>query len=174
MCCKSLSSGEGHRVHETVVSSAVEHVFNVTAMHAKATASSHLATANRASHGPKVVNRTPSHIACTDAHIVAAHHIALIPCTTSVAQGSRIVCPKHFLVPSLVPRHVSRPALYTQHLSSLSLASTSPSFTGSGSRLITSRIHCADSRGLRGDGFTDPEPCTGYDPKEDCRQTDRH
>ena len=38
-------------------------------------------------------------------------------------------------------------------------------FTGSGSRLITSRIHCADSRDLRGDGFTDPEPRTGYEPK---------
>ena len=25
-------------------------------------------------------------------------------------------------------------------------------------------MHCADSRGLRGDGFTDPEPRTGYEP----------
>ena len=48
-------------------------------------------------------------------------------------------------------------------LSSLSLSSTSLSLTGSGSRLITSRIHCADSRGLRGDGFI--EPRTGYEPK---------
>ena len=32
--------------------------------------------------------------------------------------------------------------------------------TGSGSRLITSRKHCADSRDLRSDGFTDPEPRT--------------
>ena len=52
-------------------------------------------------------------------------------------------------------------------LSSYSLSSTSPSFNGSGSRLLTSRINCADSRGLRGDGFTDPEPRTntGYEPK---------
>ena len=35
-----------------------------------------------------------------------------------------------------------------------------PSFTSSDSRLITSRIHCADSRDLGGDGFTDPEPRT--------------
>ena len=34
------------------------------------------------------------------------------------------------------------------------------SLTGSGSRLITSGIHCADSRCLRGDGFMDPEPRT--------------
>ena len=50
-------------------------------------------------------------------------------------------------------------------LSSFSPSSTSPSSAGSGSRLITSRIHCADSRGRRGDGFTDPEPRTGYEPK---------
>ena len=30
--------------------------------------------------------------------------------------------------------------------------------------LVTSRIHCTDSRDLRGDGFTDPEPRTGYEP----------
>ena len=45
----------GHRVHEIVVSSAVEHTFNVTEMHAKATASSCLARVNRASHGPRVM-----------------------------------------------------------------------------------------------------------------------
>ena len=43
-----------HRVHRTVVSSAVEHMYNVTAMHAKATASNRLARANKASHGPRV------------------------------------------------------------------------------------------------------------------------
>ena len=31
-------------------------------------------------------------------------------------------------------------------------------------RLITSRIHCAASRDLGGDGFTDPEPRTGAAP----------
>ena len=39
----------------------------------------------------------------------------------------------------------------------------SPSFTGSGSRSITSRIHWADSRHLGGDGFTDPEPSTQHE-----------
>ena len=57
-------------------------------------------------------------------------------------------------------------------LSSMSLSSTSPSFTGSGSRLITSRIHCADSRGLRGDGFSDPEPRTGLDTKHKFEVSD--
>ena len=50
-------------------------------------------------------------------------------------------------------------------LSSLSLASTSPSFTASGPRSMTSRIHCADSRDLGGDGLTDPELRRGYEPK---------
>ena len=45
---------KGHRVHETVASSAVEQIFNVTAMHAKATERNHLAKANRASHGQRV------------------------------------------------------------------------------------------------------------------------
>ena len=45
---------KGHRVHEMVVSSVVEHIFNVTAMHAKATASNQMAKANKASHGPRV------------------------------------------------------------------------------------------------------------------------
>ena len=54
---------------------------------------------------------------------------------------------------------------HTMHSTpSISLASTSPSVTGSGSRLITYRIHCADSRDLGGDGFTDPEPRAGYEP----------
>ena len=39
-----------HRVREKVVSGAVEHIFNVIAMHSKATASNHLARSNRASH----------------------------------------------------------------------------------------------------------------------------
>ena len=32
--------------------------------------------------------------------------------------------------------------------------------------MITSRIQCADSRDLGGDGFTDPEPRTGHEPKK--------
>ena len=34
--------------------SAVEHIFNETAMHARAQASNRMAKANRASHGPRV------------------------------------------------------------------------------------------------------------------------
>ena len=37
---------KGHRVHATVVSSAVELIFNVIAMHTKASASNHPARAN--------------------------------------------------------------------------------------------------------------------------------
>ena len=48
-------------------------------------------------------------------------------------------------------------------LPSISLSSTSPSLTGS--RLITSRIHCTGSRGLRGDSFADTQPRTGYEPR---------
>ena len=51
-------------------------------------------------------------------------------------------------------------------LSSISLSSAFFSFTGSGSRLITSRIHSTNSRDLGGDGFTDPEPRTGHEPKK--------
>ena len=44
------SKEKGHRVRVMGVSSAVEHIFNETAMHA----SNRLARANRASHGPRV------------------------------------------------------------------------------------------------------------------------
>ena len=51
----SLSSGKGkgHQVHAMGVFSAVVHIFNETAMHAKAQASNRMAKANRASHGPE-------------------------------------------------------------------------------------------------------------------------
>ena len=107
------------------------------------------------------VNRTPSHIACPGADTLSAQHTW---CSTLTRCPSWISCPKHFLIPSLVSRHISRPAQYTQHFVLFSLSSTSP-FTGSGSRLITSRTHFADSRDLGGDGFTDPEPRTGYEPE---------
>ena len=42
------------KLHEADVSSAVEHIFTEIAMHAWATASTHLAKANRAGHGPRV------------------------------------------------------------------------------------------------------------------------
>ena len=53
----SLSSGKGkgsYRVHVMGVSSAVEHIFNETATHARAQASNRLARTNKASHGPRV------------------------------------------------------------------------------------------------------------------------
>ena len=46
-----LAKGKGHRVRMMGVVSAVEHIFNETAMHARAQASNRLARANRASHG---------------------------------------------------------------------------------------------------------------------------
>ena len=46
---------KGHRVHEMVVSSASEYIFNETAMHAKETASNRPARANGESHGPRVM-----------------------------------------------------------------------------------------------------------------------
>ena len=49
-----LAKEKGHRVRVMGVSSAVEHIFNETTMHARAQASNRLARANRASHGPRV------------------------------------------------------------------------------------------------------------------------
>ena len=49
-----LAKEKGHRVRVMGVLSAVEHIFNETAMHAKAQASNRMAKANRASHGPRV------------------------------------------------------------------------------------------------------------------------
>ena len=49
-----LAKGKGHRVRVMGVISALEHICNGTAMHAKAQASNRMAKANRASHGPRV------------------------------------------------------------------------------------------------------------------------
>ena len=49
-----LAKEKGHRVRVMGVLSAVEHIFNETAVHARAQASNRLAMANRASHGPRV------------------------------------------------------------------------------------------------------------------------
>ena len=53
-----LANEKGHRVRVMGVLSAVEHIFNETAVHARAQASNRLAKANRASHGPRVSPRT--------------------------------------------------------------------------------------------------------------------
>ena len=45
---------KGHQVRAMGSLSAVEHIFNETAMHAKAQASNRMAKANIASHGPRV------------------------------------------------------------------------------------------------------------------------
>ena len=102
-----------------------------------------------------IMDETPSHIACIDAHIVSAHHIALILCTTSMAQGSLHCVPKIVFVFCAVS-HAMHSTLSTS-------SSTSPTIIGL-QRLITSRISCADPREPRGNGFTDPEPRTGYEP----------
>ena len=49
-----LAKEKGHRVRVMGVFSAVEHIFNETAMHARVQASNRLARANRANHGPRV------------------------------------------------------------------------------------------------------------------------
>ena len=49
-----LVKEKGHRVRAMGVSIAVEHMFNETAMHARAQASNCLAEGNSASHGPRV------------------------------------------------------------------------------------------------------------------------
>ena len=48
------SKEKGHQVHAMDISSAVEHVFNETAMQARTLASNRLANAIKASHGPRV------------------------------------------------------------------------------------------------------------------------
>ena len=116
---------------------------------------------------PIPVNRTPCHMACTNVNTLSAQRIVLI-CYT-LTRGSRLMncVPKHFLNPSLVSRHVSRPAHHTQHFVlyfTVLYFSFAHRLTGSGSRLFTSRIHCANSQGLGGDSFTDPEPRTTCEP----------
>ena len=49
-----LPKEKDHRVRAMGVLSAVEHIFNETAMHAKAQASNRMAKANGVSHGPRV------------------------------------------------------------------------------------------------------------------------
>ena len=53
-----------HRDRAIGVLSAAEHIFNETAMHAKAQASNRMAKANRASHGPRVRAKVRVKITC--------------------------------------------------------------------------------------------------------------
>ena len=49
-----LAKEKGHQIRAMGVFCAVEHIFNETAMHAKAQASNRMTKANRARHGPRV------------------------------------------------------------------------------------------------------------------------
>ena len=100
------------------------------------------------------VNSNTSHTACIDAHTSSAHHIALIPCSTSVAQGQRDCVPK-----IVVSFHLSRAMSLAPHRTPSTSSSTFSSVPGL-RRLLTSRSPCADPRERWGDGYTDPEPLT--------------
>ena len=106
-------------------------------------------------------------MACTDADTLSVHHTWCH--TLTRGSGLKLTCvpTKQLLIPSLVPRHVSRRAHCTQHfLLFCSLSSTSPPFTpaqaqGWSRPEYTAQIHETS----RGEGFPDPEPRTGYEPK---------
>ena len=72
------------------------------------------------------VNRTPCHIACTDAHNVSAHHIAFFLCTTFVAQIIWILWPKNSCchlscaMSHTVHKYTEHFVFYSSHLSSVS------------------------------------------------------
>ena len=100
------------------------------------------------------MNSNTSHTACTDAHTLSAHHIALILCTTSKAQDYPDCVPK-----IIVSFHLSRAMSLAPHRRPNTSSSTFSSVPGL-QRLLTSRIPCADPREPRSDGYTDPEPRT--------------
>ena len=89
---------------------------------------------------PTFVNSNTSHTACTDAHTLSAHHIALIPRTTSVAQGQPDCVPK-----IVVSFHLSRAMSLAPHRTPSTSSSTFSSAPGL-PRLVTSRNPSADSR----------------------------
>ena len=88
------------------------------------------------------VNRILSHCMYRRRHFVSTTHcIGFLHAHAWL----RNCVSKNSLSFHLLFRAMSHDLHFHQHfLSSMSLSSTSPSFTGSGSRLITSRIHCAD------------------------------
>ena len=102
------------------------------------------------------VNRTPCHIACTDVNTVSTQHIALM-CYT-LTRGSSCAFHKIF-IPSLVSRHVSRLAQHTQHFDISFVHQL---------RLKVDHVQNTLRRFTkpRSDGFTDPEPRTGYEPNK--------
>ena len=99
-----------------------------------------------------------SHTACTDVHTLPAHHIALIPCTTSVAQGQPECVSR-----KVVSFHLSRAVSLASHRIPSTSSSTYSSVPGL-QRLLTSRNLFADPRERGNDGYTDPETLTVYEP----------
>ena len=67
-------------------------------------------------HNRRGANSNTSHTACADAHTLSAHHIPLIPCTTSLAQDSRLplLCAQNSRFISSLSRDVSCSAQNTQ------------------------------------------------------------
>ena len=96
----------------------------------------------------QVVNSNTFHTACTDAHTLSAHHIALIPCTTSVAHGQPGCVPK-IVVSFHLSCAISHATHGTRSTSSSSFSSV-PGLQG----LLTFRNPCADSREHGCDGYT--------------------
>ena len=116
---------------------------------------------------PRSVPLLIIHITFTSTMTISTRRLKKRRCYTLTRGSSQVeLCAQNIFSFHLLFRAMS----HDQHsapsmLYSFSLSSTSPSFTGSGSMLITSRMHCADSRDLGGDGFTDPEPRTGCEPQ---------
>ena len=86
-------------------------------------------------------------------HTLSAHQIALIRCTTSVAQEPD--CVPKIVVSFRLSRAMSL-ALHSTPSTSSSTISSVPGLQ----RLLPSRNPCADPRERGGDGYTDPEPLT--------------
>ena len=98
------------------------------------------------------VNSNTSHTTCTDADTLSAHHIALILCTSSGAQGQLDCLPK-----VVVSFHLSRAMSLAPHRTPRTSASAFSTVPGL-QKLLTSRNPCADPR------FSDPSSRTGYEP----------
>ena len=115
----------------------------------------------------EVVNSNTSHTACTDAHTLSAHHIALIPCTTSKAPRLTWLCAQNnrFQFISLARcllLHTEHPALHPLFF---------PLFQVS-KGWLTSRIPCADPREPRVTGYTESRTSHRFWAQQDRRQPD--
>ena len=93
-----LAKENEHRLRAMGVLSAVEHFLKETAMHTRAPASSRLARANRASHGPRVratarVKRTKENPQVPKARTRAKHRKLVSQVLKSETQESAQTCP---------------------------------------------------------------------------------